>query len=61
MVNTATPFAIFGNVTSEIVTSAEGEDSVPNNYISDDERMTKLIEFQVAKWIDNIYVPICSG
>ena len=52
---------IFVNVTTKLVTSAEGDDSIPNSYISDDERMTKFLEFQVANWIDNIYVPICSG
>ena len=61
MPNFTTPEEILVDMASDLVTSTEGKDNVPANYISDDERMTTFIEFQVANWVDNIYVPICSG
>ncbi|KAK7488983.1 hypothetical protein BaRGS_00019787, partial [Batillaria attramentaria] len=41
--------------------TSESDGAVPNSYISDDERLTHLLAFQVAVWIDYIYVPICAG
>ncbi|KAK7108375.1 hypothetical protein V1264_016122 [Littorina saxatilis] len=46
--------------TASLLETTENE-NVPIAYISNDERLSHLMEFRAAAWIDTIYVPICAG
>ncbi|KAK7108374.1 probable G-protein coupled receptor B0563.6 [Littorina saxatilis] len=44
-----------------LLVSTVDAENAPDLYLSTDSRLSHLLEFRVAMWIDFIYVPICAG